>query len=122
MKKMISILICLAMVMAMTMAAMPFAVLAAEDSGSIQVEAEYRGSGAYENYVKNYTFTAEKDGEYIFSVPAGLGVWDMIGFLMGDESQHYVDYATNTSGATFTLEMKAGESFKDCNLTQKEST
>jgi hypothetical protein len=112
MKKMISMLICLAMVMAMTMA-VPFAVLAAEgDSGSIAVEAEYRGAGIAENYVKNYTFTAPKDGEYTFSVPAGLGVWDMVGYLLGDESMHYVNYATNTAGATFTLTLKAGEQFR----------
>ena len=112
MKKMISMLICLAMVMAMTMA-VPFAALAAEgDSGSIEVEAEYRGAGIAENYVKNYTFTAPKDGEYTFSVPAGLGVWDMMGCLLGDDSSHYVNYATNTAGATFTLKMKAGETFR----------
>ena len=112
MKKMISLMICLAMVMVMTVAAVPFAVLAADgDSGSIAVVTPYAGTNPKENYINSYTFTAPKDGDYAFSVPAGLGVWERTGYWMDDPSTHYVDYTTNTTGATFTLTMTAGQSF-----------
>jgi len=112
MKKMISMLICLAMVMVMAMAVVPFAALAADgDSGTIAVVTPYSGTAPKENYINSYTFTAPKDGDYVFSVPAGLGVWERTGYWMDDPSTHYVDYTTNTTGATFTLTMTAGQSF-----------
>ena len=112
MKKMISLLICLAMVMVMTMAAVPFEAFAAEgESGSIAVETPYVDANAYNNYVNSYTFTAPKDGDYEFFVPAGLGVWERTGYWLQDPSLNYVDSTTNTAGKTFTLTMKAGEQF-----------
>ncbi len=50
-------------------------------------------------------------GTYTFTVPAGCGIWSVDDRRSDTSTGPEVDYATNTSGATFTVELQAGEAF-----------
>ena len=58
-----------------------------------------------------FDFTAPVTGTYTFYVPAGLGVWEAEAFETDWFSSPYVDFNSNTEGATFTVELTEGEVF-----------
>ncbi len=60
-------------------------------------------------WVDVITYTAAADGEYTFTLPAGLGAWDEYLYDNDWSSAPYADYYDNTSGASFTLTLAAGE-------------
>ncbi|MBQ8387494.1 MAG: hypothetical protein IJX46_01035 [Clostridia bacterium] len=50
-----------------------------------------------------HTFTAEVAGTYIFTVPAGLGIFNA--------DQQFIDYFSNAEGDAFEVTLAAGETF-----------
>ena len=76
-------------------------ISATEDSISVLLSDFY----TYENEDQSYTFTATEEGNYTFTIPAGLGV------RVDGEVEPRVDlYALN--GGAFTVGLNAGESVK----------
>ena len=54
-------------------------------------------------------FTADKAGDYTFTLPAGYGLYTYDSYR--DWGNPEVNYETNTAGATYTASLAAGESF-----------
>ena len=60
----------------------------------------------YENEAQSYTFTAAKEGNYTFTIPANLGV------LIDGENEPRIDFNLVQNGGEFTLGLNAGDSVK----------
>ena len=59
-------------------------------------------------YVDEFTFVAGVAGTYTFTVPAGVGVISVAAY--DTWGNPYIDYNSNQSGGTFSLDFAAGES------------
>ena len=67
-----------------------------------------------ENYewINEFSFTADKAGDYIFTLPAGLGAVNADKWDTNDFSGVYVDFYDNRNGAEFTVTLAAGETIR----------
>ncbi len=60
-------------------------------------------------WVDKVTFTAQGEGNYTFSLPAGLGAWEVNDCdAWPPVNGPYVDYYNNAAGETFTVGLEAG--------------
>ena len=78
---------------------------AEEEDGPVEgiIDVEVTNTHAWEHH---YTFTAEAEGAYTFTLPAGLGL------VIDGSNYPEVDYYNNAEGgAKFTVLLNAGESF-----------
>ena len=62
-------------------------------------------------WVDKVTFTAEGEGNYTFTLPAGLGAWE-VNACDNYTAAPYVDYYENAEGASFTVGLEAGETLE----------
>ncbi len=60
----------------------------------------------YDNEDQSYVYTAAEEGNYTFTIPAGLGA------RLDGEVNPKVDFTSDPNGGTFTVGLNAGESVK----------
>ena len=60
-------------------------------------------------WIDEFEFVATVAGKYTFTVPAGLGVHNKATMMSNPWAAPMVDYYDNENGATFTMELAAGE-------------
>lgn len=81
-------------------------VIPAEEEPANEIEATTTDNNCW---VDKVTFTAQGEGNYTFSLPAGLGAWEVNDCdAWPPVNGPYVDYYNNAAGETFTVGLEAG--------------
>ena len=66
------------------------------------------------SWIDEYTFTAPADGDYTFTIPAGLGIAHADKYDDPATAEHsvYIDYQTDNDGGKLTVSLAEGESIR----------